>query len=519
MNTIIKKLFPLCIIYCISSGILKAQNVAINTSGNAAYTGAILDLSNNNLATGTVGFLPPYVTLTSATVLAPVAGTATQLSGLLVYNTSASTSLGLSGPGLYYWNNALATPSWVYLGAATVNANNGLSIGTGTSAGYVELGGVTTTPAPLLHTSVISGSGFTLDYDLGTYTATGTGSFLVTNGGVATPLLSVTSTTPGVGINVNPAVSTLDDNGSFGTGISPVITATSLVSTAYSTYLVNPSGGSFFLLVPGPAATNNRRIYTIVFDPTAATNNTVTVESSGAYFMAGNNTPASSFVMNGGSVTIQSNGTYWYIISGNIFDVPFSSGGAYFVDNTVSNTNYYTGSANGFMSLWNGYMPNVQIGSLSLQTACTLYMTQVAENTGTLASPTFTPENTYNSFTLASTFPQSYYQYTATGTCRLVSVNLYISNFETSTFDFEIWKYPASSINGGSYTGPLSGGVEVAGNTSLSVTASTENNYVIPAIASVMVNPGDVFVVWVRCTSGYSGIGQWNGSMQFQSLQ
>jgi len=104
--------------FLIASSALFAQNVAINTSGNAAYTGAILDLSNNNTV-GTVGFLPPYVTLTNATTLSPLAGTAAQLSGLLVYNTSTSVASGLSGQGVYYWYYDATTPAnsvWRYLG-------------------------------------------------------------------------------------------------------------------------------------------------------------------------------------------------------------------------------------------------------------------------------------------------------------------------------------------------------------------------------------------------------------------
>jgi hypothetical protein len=97
--------FPLFVI--VSS--LQAQNVAINTSGNVAYASAILDLSNNN-SVGTVGFLPPYVTLTSLTTFSPVTGTAAQSSGLLVYNTG-----GTYAAGLYYWNNTIT--AWVPMGS------------------------------------------------------------------------------------------------------------------------------------------------------------------------------------------------------------------------------------------------------------------------------------------------------------------------------------------------------------------------------------------------------------------
>src|SRR5580698_3442354 len=85
-----------------------AQNIAINTSGNSAYTSAILDLSNHN-AVGTVGFLPPYVTLTALTTfgLTGAPATAANSSGMIVY----CTGLSAVPEGLYYWDNTI--PSWV----------------------------------------------------------------------------------------------------------------------------------------------------------------------------------------------------------------------------------------------------------------------------------------------------------------------------------------------------------------------------------------------------------------------
>lgn len=90
---------------------LSAQNVAINTSGNSAYVSAILDLSNNNTS-GTVGFLPPYVTFTLALSNFQLSGTAAQSNGIIVYNTG-----GADPAGLYYWNNSI--PSWVSMGGTT----------------------------------------------------------------------------------------------------------------------------------------------------------------------------------------------------------------------------------------------------------------------------------------------------------------------------------------------------------------------------------------------------------------
>ncbi len=103
--------FSLIGIFAITTFAAQAQNVAINTSGTSASASAILDLSN----TGSMAFLAPQVVLTSTTVLAPVPNPGP--AGLLVYNTSTSTSNGLSGAGYYYWTGPTGTPAntWLYV--------------------------------------------------------------------------------------------------------------------------------------------------------------------------------------------------------------------------------------------------------------------------------------------------------------------------------------------------------------------------------------------------------------------
>ncbi|HTB31875.1 MAG TPA: hypothetical protein VK808_07605, partial [Bacteroidia bacterium] len=184
------------------------QAVSINTTGNPNYTGAILDLSNNNTV-GTVGFLPPYVSLTNITVLTtPITGgTATQLSGLVVYNANVSIANGLSGPGLYYWNNTLSTPSWVYLGppvASSVTAvNNGLSL-SGTTA---QLGG-----SNLIQATTITNN---------TYNLAVTGSSVTTN--------FTTTGQVGIGNAAPNALAVVDLNNSTNWGLMmPVVTTANL---------------------------------------------------------------------------------------------------------------------------------------------------------------------------------------------------------------------------------------------------------------------------------------------------
>lgn len=97
---------------------LFSQNVAINTSGNSAYTSAILDLSNQNTV-GTVGFLPPYVTLANTSSF-QLSGTSSQSNGIMVYNTGFNINVPA---GLYYWNNTLS--AWIAMGGASSLSGSG----------------------------------------------------------------------------------------------------------------------------------------------------------------------------------------------------------------------------------------------------------------------------------------------------------------------------------------------------------------------------------------------------------
>jgi hypothetical protein len=338
--------FSFVLVLVSSSFLLYSQNVAINTSGNIPYVSAILDLSNNNIV-GNVGFLPPYVTLPASGF--GLAGTASQSNGLLVYNTGGSLAAGL-----YYWNNT--TGAWVAMsgGAAAVSADNGLSYGSFT-ANKVELGGTTSAPSPLVGNSVISGSGFSLDYDLGTYSAAGTGSFLITNGGTTHPYFSVSynaaNTVPAqVGVNVNPAQSTLDDNGSFGYASITVSGATTLTN-AYSTVYATPGSG-YTITLPS-ATTSARRIMNIVYQGglvnynTSSTSDIVNIQAAGGQnIVSGNLTYASgttSFALGSGSVTLQSDGTQWNVIS-NSNDMFYS-----YNTSTVNGNALYTAA----LSSWN----------------------------------------------------------------------------------------------------------------------------------------------------------------------
>jgi len=107
---------------------LHAQNVAINSSGTTGNAAAILDLSD--ASNSTLGLLTTNVTLTNSTLASPITSPP---EGLIVYNSSASTSNGLFGPGFYYWSGT----QWLYI------SNSGTpSSGTVTSVGLTGPGGV-----------------------------------------------------------------------------------------------------------------------------------------------------------------------------------------------------------------------------------------------------------------------------------------------------------------------------------------------------------------------------------------
>ena len=107
-------------------------------------------------------------------------------------------------------------------------------------------------------------------------------------------------------------VNTLDVFGSVGYQMSTAaVTAATTLDATYSTVLANPTGGAFTITLPTAGATNIRRFYTIVYSPSAATANAVTVKAATGNIYTGV-TANASIALTNGSVTIQSNGTNWY---------------------------------------------------------------------------------------------------------------------------------------------------------------------------------------------------------------
>ena len=84
---------------------LKAQvRIGSNTPPNAS---AVLDLNANDTNNGTLGLALPRVALTSNTML--LSGVTSNLTGMMVYNTSTAGGTGVNTMGIYYWNGA----TWV----------------------------------------------------------------------------------------------------------------------------------------------------------------------------------------------------------------------------------------------------------------------------------------------------------------------------------------------------------------------------------------------------------------------
>lgn len=96
-NVIVFVMFTVCCALFTTKSF--SQGTAINTSGAAANSSAMLDITST-----TQGLLIPRVALSSTTVAAPVTSPA---ASLMVYNTATA---GDVTPGFYYWDG---TSKWV----------------------------------------------------------------------------------------------------------------------------------------------------------------------------------------------------------------------------------------------------------------------------------------------------------------------------------------------------------------------------------------------------------------------
>ena len=283
-------------LFVISTFIAGAQNVAINTSGNAAVTGTILDLSNN-LTNGTTAFLAPYVSLTSLTVLAPVTGAGP--SGLLVYNTNAS--LAPDGIGYYFWTGSTGTPAntWVYLYNTGTGPQDWLITGNSNIVDGTNFLG-TTTDIPLTFKVDGSKSGRIED---NTGTNSGANTFFgYLSGSANTPVASQANT--GFGYQALKSNTTATENtavgynalGSITTGASLNVAMgfNAMPGTAGTSYFGNTALGAQALFsVNNASASNNTAVgLSAMFHTSTGGANTMIGEQSGENNTTGGNNTA-----------------------------------------------------------------------------------------------------------------------------------------------------------------------------------------------------------------------------------
>jgi hypothetical protein len=217
-NFYIRLLFITGFLYATSA--VYAQNVAINTSGNSAYASSILDLSNSNTS-GQVGFLPPYVTLTSIGTFGML-GNPAQSNGLIVYNTG-----GAVPAGLYYWNNTATC--WVLTG--------GVNSITGTAPIVVT----PTTGSPVVSLQGTAGGIFYGTGGGSNVTGAGTsGQYLMSNGAAAPSWQTIYSTAGQTHVNYSSAFSQTTNGSEFSSSSTAYVNVTgaSLTLTVSGTYLI-----------------------------------------------------------------------------------------------------------------------------------------------------------------------------------------------------------------------------------------------------------------------------------------
>jgi len=104
LNEKMKKVlfFMFLLFLCLGTASVKAQvRIGGNTAPNAS---AVLDLNANDTNNGTKGLALPRVGLTSNTMLLP--GVTSNLTGMMVYNTTITGGAGVNTIGIYFWNGA-----------------------------------------------------------------------------------------------------------------------------------------------------------------------------------------------------------------------------------------------------------------------------------------------------------------------------------------------------------------------------------------------------------------------------
>jgi len=219
-----------------------SQNVSINTTGNAADTSAMLDISS-----GIKGILIPRMTQAQRVAIFSPA------EGLLVYQADET-------KGFYYYNTI---SGWTLLAAATATWTTAGNAGTNAATNYI---GTTDNNSLSIRTN-------------------------------STERLFVDGSAGSVGINTNAPVSTLDVNGSVSHAVTTATGSITLTSANYTVVLTGTSGaivtlpsaagsaGRIYVLVNQTAAKNTSPDYQTfalgVTSPVIAANSSITLQSNG----------------------------------------------------------------------------------------------------------------------------------------------------------------------------------------------------------------------------------------------
>jgi len=218
---------------CLTARQAFSQGVAINTTGAAANSSAMLDVSSTNK-----GVLVPRVALTGTGSALPVTNPA---ASLLIYNTAAT---GDVTPGFYYWGGA----QWVRLatgiGSIGSTGSTGATGSTGLPGAQGATGAASTVPGPTGPTGATGSIG-------GSYSTTSTSCYTIQNGlicfTVGTGLAYSAGQTIIIAHDINNKMEAVISSYDSNAGVLCATVTSFTGSGQYCTWSVNMNGA------PGPA--------------------------------------------------------------------------------------------------------------------------------------------------------------------------------------------------------------------------------------------------------------------------